>query len=663
MKNERNYISAVCLLSLSLAAAGLAGCGSAAGTSGTATEVSGGTSGAVADKTASEEVRAVITGTGDNASVEGTGVTVEKKTVSGETQEGTSEDSSSDETETSGQGVASECVVVTVTEAGTYRLTGELTEGQIRVETGKEDEVRLILDDFTIHNSTSAAIYGVKSGSITLVLAENTENQVSDGASYVFEDGEDEPDAAIFSKDDLILEGEGSLTVEGNYQDAIRGKDDLQIHSGTYVLHAVSDGLKGKDSVEIAGGTFTIQSGSDGIQSSNEEEEGKGYIRITDGQFTIEAGKKGILAASLVEVSGGTIQITAEDDTIHTDGDVAISGGSFVLNSGDDAIHGNNQVKVTGGNIEILSCVEGIEGLSVDIEGGDITLTASDDGINAADGSSDQETETGAEGRREIAGEASAAGRAENGGFGKMGGGRGGQNPFEVTEGAYIRIAGGTIRIQADGDAIDSNGDLMIEGGTIYVEGPLHDGDGILDYNGTGTITGGTFVGTGSAGMLQSFSNTSEQPVLVMYFEETQAAGTELSVKTENGTELFSETPSRQYAVLIFSSPELETGATYQVSAGSTVQEVTLDGIVTEAGTRPQMGFGGFGGRGGGFRGGQMPEGMEEGAADAFSPGESGAGMDGQQPPDGTGMGGQQPPDGAGMGGQQPPNGAGMDGQ
>ena len=214
----------------------------------------------------------VITGKGDSVSVTGTGAAVDQR-------------------------------VVTITAAGTYRLSGEITDGQIAVNAGKEDEVRLILDGFTISNASSSAVYGIKSGSITITTEEGTDNYISDGTQYQYEEeGADEPDAAVFSKDDIILEGSGTLTVTGNYGCGIRSKDDLTVKSGTYVIDAVQDAMKGKDSVEIEGGTFTLNAGEDGIQASNDEEEDKGYVKISDGTFSITAAAKGIKAETLQEV-------------------------------------------------------------------------------------------------------------------------------------------------------------------------------------------------------------------------------------------------------------------------------------------------------------------------------------------------------------------------
>ncbi|WP_320998607.1 carbohydrate-binding domain-containing protein [Hungatella effluvii] len=490
----------------------------------------------------------VITGKGDSVSVTGTGAAVDQR-------------------------------VVTITAAGTYRLSGEITDGQIAVNAGKEDEVRLILDGFTISNASSSAVYGIKSGSITITTEEGTDNYISDGTQYQYEEeGADEPDAAVFSKDDIILEGSGTLTVTGNYGCGIRSKDDLTVKSGTYVIDAVQDAMKGKDSVEIEGGTFTLNAGEDGIQASNDEEEDKGYVKISDGTFSITAAAKGIKAETLLEVTGGTIDIDSEDDAVHCNGDVNITGGTFTIATGDDGIHADNQVVIDDGTITIIESYEGIEGLTIDINGGVIDVTSEDDGLNAAGGND-------------------GSGNLESGMEGRPGGPGG---AFDSTEGAYIKITGGELKVCASGDGIDSNGDFYMEGGTVIVEGPTDNGNGTLDYDGTGTISGGTFMGTGSSGMLQLFSSDSTQNVIVMYFADTKTAGTEWTLTSGDETVMLSGNPDKEYSSLIISSPELKDGETYQLAAGEESMEITVSGIITQSGIRSGM----EGGPGSGMEGG-----------------------------------------------------------
>ena len=201
--------------------------------------------------------------------------------------------------------------------------------------------MRLVLDGFAVSCSDTSPIYGLQCKKLILTLAEGTENQVSDGSSYVFENpDDDEPDAAIFCKGDLTVNGSGSLTVNGNYSDGIRSKEDLKIISGQIQVTAVKDGLKGKDSLTVKDGQIQITSGEDGLKANNDSDPDKGYLII----------------------DGGQIQISA----------------------GDDGIHSETWLTIHDGTITVEESNEGIEGMKIDINGGSISVSSEDDGINAA---------------------------------------------------------------------------------------------------------------------------------------------------------------------------------------------------------------------------------------------------------------------------------------
>lgn len=179
-----------------------------------------------------------------------------------------------------GGGVLVSGSVATITNAGVYNIQGILNDGQIVVDTEDEESVTLILNGAIITNLTGAPIYVANAEKVVINLAEGTQSVVSDGTEYAYLDESGEPNAAVFSKDDLTINGSGTLTVNANYNNGIASKDDLIITSGTIIVNAVNDGIKGKDSVSIAGGNITIASGADGIQSTNADEAEKGYILI-----------------------------------------------------------------------------------------------------------------------------------------------------------------------------------------------------------------------------------------------------------------------------------------------------------------------------------------------------------------------------------------------
>lgn len=444
-------------------------------------------------------------------------------------------DCSGSEVTIQGDNGVAENGIIRITAAGTYVLRGNF-DGQLLVDAGKDDLVRLVMDGFHISNANTSPVYGKQSKKIILILAEGTDNSVTDGAEYIFgSTDEDEPDAAVFSKDDLTINGTGSLTVNGNYSNGVRSKDDLKVISGTLNITAVKDGLKGKDSVTIRDGRIQIKTGEDGIKSNNDKDPEKGYV--------------------------------------------IIEGGDIVIQAGDDAVHGETWLTVSGGTIDIQESYEGLEGLKVDITGGNIRIKSTDDGINAAGGSGG----SGQDSERE-----------------KM------QNNPE----AYVRITGGTIVVDAMADGIDSNGNLYVEGGETYINGPVSNGDGALDYNGTAVINGGIFVAAGSSGMMQGFSEESAQNSILVFYSENQAAGSQVVLSDEDGRELLTFEPKKDFGCILLSLPGLEQGKTYQLSTAGEEQDITLDQVMTRLGEQMNgrgMGKGPGGGNGGDF-GGRMPE-------------------------------------------------------
>lgn len=393
---------------------------------------------------------------------------------------------------------------VTITDEGTYILSGNLSDGMIIIEAEDSDKIQLVLNGVSITSETSAAIYVKEADKVFITLAADTENELYNGGTFTDID-ENAIDAVIFSKSDLTLNGSGSLLITSPAGHGIVGKDDLVVTGGNFEITAASHGLSANDSIRIADGNFTLTTGEDGIN--------------TDG---------------FIQIEGGCYQIAATDDGFHADGKLVIEAGT----------------------INITSCYEGLEGLSIDINGGEISLTASDDGLNATAGSEQSGLEQA-----------------------------GGTNPFAVEEDAYIQITGGNITIDAAGDGIDSNGSFYVDGGTILVSGPTDSGNGALDYNGEAIITGGTVVCTGGLGMAQNFGNASTQGSILVSTGSIQA-GSAITLTDSEGKELISMMANKGFDSVVVSCPELEEGATYTLTAGTYTADITLESLIySEGGT------------------------------------------------------------------------------
>jgi hypothetical protein len=480
---------------------------------------------------------------------------------------------------------------ITLTAAGTYRISGTLEDGQIIVDASDEiaDEavVRLILDGVDITNTTNAAIAVTAAAKVVIVLAEGTDNNLTDGAGYAFADpDQDEPNAALYSAADLTITGEGSLTVTGNYNDGIAGKDGLIVGGGTITVDAADDGIRGKDYVVIEGGEIIVAAGGDGVKSDNEDDATMGYITIaggavdvtaagdgiqgatdvlvTDGEIAVATGggstgnvggdgsAKGIKGADSVVIDGATITVDAADDAIHSDGAVAVNNGSITISTGDDGVHADATVTISGGAIDILESYEGVESAIVTIDGGNVDITSSDDGLNVAGG---------------------------NDGSGRQGPGGGGRGDAFADSGDYLIVI--TVVVTAGGDGIDANGSIVMTGGTVLVHGPTADNNGAIDYDGSFDLSGGVLVAAGSAGMAQGPGAGSSQAFLHLSFVSTQEAGTVVHIEASDVGAVLTFEPGKDYQSLVFSSPDLVAGGAYDLSLGGAGTGDAVGGMYT----------------------------------------------------------------------------------
>lgn len=472
---------------------------------------------------------------------------------------------------------------VRITQAGVYLLTGTLTNAQIIVDAADEDIVNLVFQNVDISNSKSAPIYIANADKTIITLTEGTVNTITDSREATTSDSEsDAPNAALFSHDDLTINGTGSLNVYTNYNNGIVSKDDLIITGGNLNIVALDDGMIGRDVVLIQEAVILIEAGGDGIKSTNDEETDLGSIGIESGTFSIQSGAdaiqasssilitdgdfsivtgtgslseensaKGLKAMGDITIIGGTFNIQSTDDAIHTNATANILGGTLEISSGDDGIHGDIALNISGGSITIAKSYEGLESAVITISGGTIDVIASDDGINVA-GGNDQ----------------SAVG------------GRPGQNTFSDSGTYKLIIAGGTITVNADGDGLDANGSIEMSGGTVIVNGPTNSGNGALDYDGTFIITGGLLIANGSSGMAQAPTESSSQTSVLMTYETSLQAGTTATLSDSQGNVIATIRPIKTFQTIVFSSPDLIAGETYNLT---TENNSTIDFQITSS--------------------------------------------------------------------------------
>lgn len=516
---------------------------------------------------------------------------------------GTSATASSDSVKISGS-------TVTITEEATYLISGALTDGMIVVNAADTAKLQLVFNGVNITSKTSAALYIIEADKVFVTLTAGSENSLENGGSFEAVD-DNNIDAAVFSKQDLTFNGNGSLTVTSPAGHGIVCKDDLVFTGGTYTVNSASHGLDANDSVRIKEAVLTVDAGKDIIHCENSDDASKGfiyivsgivngeaegdgiaasaYLQIAGGSFDLLVGggaengdkassgnyggfmggghggmrpggsqssvttteetvsMKGLKATNSIQITGGTFKIDSADDSIHSDVSITIGGGNFEIASGDDAVHAEETLTVSAGEFNITECYEGLEALHIKVTGGDIKLVASDDGLNAAGGTDSSGTTGGRDGMF-------------GGGPGGMGGGMSSGN-------GSIVISGGDLYINASGDGIDANGTLEISGGYTVVVGPTQGDTATLDYDKSAVITGGTFIGTGASGMAQSFSDSAQGVVALQV--GNQSAGTKIILKDQSGNTIIEYAPDLTFAVVILSSPDIEKGETYSVTVGS----------------------------------------------------------------------------------------------
>lgn len=271
--------------------------------------------------------------------------------------------------------------MVTVNVEGVYVVNGIAKNATVIVEADDSAKVQLVLDGLNVTNDDYPVIY-VKSADKVFVTL-NGENYLAVTGTFKT-DGTEEVDAVIYAKDDITLNGSGSLTVKST-ADGITGKDDLKITGGTYDITAANHGIKGKDSVRIADGTFTINAGKDGIHSSNDSEEDKGYIYIADGTFNITAKSDGIQAVSVLQIADGDITINGAEGLEATY--VLVDGGNISINASDDGINatlkgtsGTPTIMINGGEVTVKMGAGDTDALDANgnlyIKGGTVKITA-----------------------------------------------------------------------------------------------------------------------------------------------------------------------------------------------------------------------------------------------------------------------------------------------
>ena len=470
-------------------------------------------------------------------------------------------------------GVGAVCAddnTVTISTAGCYVLSGQAPVGRIVIDAPKVDKVNLILNGVNLHAANGPVIYVKSAEKVTITLAKDSDNKLSDAEGTALVDDGTTLDAAIFSKEDLAINGTGKLSVMGNLKHGIDSKDDLIITGGIIKVDALGVAIGGNDCVKICGGEITLAADGDGIQADNITEAHRGFVYIQNATVTatvkgdaiqasnaliVESGKlnlttfgssdptasaKGLKSDSDVVIKGGEITVNAAEDAVNSKKSIVISGGALTLDAADDGINADADVIIRDGQINVQRANKAIKGQDVLIAGGTHTLISEGDGIDAY-----------------------------------------GDATLDVSAG-NLAITGGYLYVSAKKDCLDANTSIFITGGVTLVDGESTDKNVTLNANEQLTVSGGVLIATGSVETVKSVTAASNQGVMQLSFAQ-QSAATPLVVYDANGTAVVSFTPTKAYSAALISAPELQYNAPYTLCAGGTVTGANANGFAQNA--------------------------------------------------------------------------------
>ena len=505
---------------------------------------------------------------------------------------------------------------IMITSAGKYVVSGTLNDGSIIVDTNNSSKVWILFNGAEINCSDAACLDVEQADKVFLTLGEGTENRMTTlGFSQEAEAAG--MDGTLFSRDDLSINGKGSLTVSAPASHGIVGNDDLVIAGGKITVDAALDALHANDGLRITSAEMQLNAGDDGISLTGTESE----LYLESGNIEITAADSGLSAENLIHIVGGTLKVHSSDDGISASRDILVECGEMEISAGDDGIHADNAVAILEGTIRIPTCYEGIEAITIDISGGDITIYPEDDGLNA---------------NGNTAGFGGKPGGGGPGGFG-------GLRPFEENDGnmaherpdferpdgpagmpqgnpsvpdateaqavaaetsateTWIHVSGGSITVvndvARDADGLDSNGDIIISGGVIRVSLTNSGSNSALDYGsesgGVMEISGGDVIACGSYAMAEGFGSGSTQCSVLYNIKRGAAAGTELKLEDSDRNVLRSYEVPCSFSSIAISCPEMQIGETYSIVIGDSAEEITLEEISASFGDAQSEGFDG----------------------------------------------------------------------
>ena len=448
----------------------------------------------------------------------------------------------------------------TIEAAGTYLLRG-WSSGHLVVDAGW-DPVVLVLDGLQLRSRDAAAIEVRSPGPVVVVAAEGSDNSLEVQGDH----------PAISSRGRLTVQGTGSLSIDSE-GDGITGRSGVLLTQGSLRVNAAADGVRAGGYLVVDDTTLTVAADGDGLRADGDPGSGSGYVLLRDPFLTVNAGRDGVRSVGDIIVPTGALEIRtagghqssleadaratalragrhlvvddgsfdldAADDGGNAAQAVVVNGGDWRIAAGDDGLHGDQRLVVTGGEVLVTAATEGVEGETIDVAGGRIDVTASDDALNASEA----------------------------------------ELPLATPS---ITISAGSLRLDTSGgDGLDSNGDVTMTGGELTILGAPVDNESAIDYDGQFLISGGSLVAAGGAGMAQPPSGGSEQRSL--WFDVAGREGTLVEFVGAQGEVVAGFTGVRRFGTVVVSNPDIEAGREYTVRVDGTDVGTTTTAAADEA--------------------------------------------------------------------------------
>ena len=478
-----------------------------------------------------------------------------------------------------GQGASFSAQTLTITQGGTYVLSGSGKNIKLVVEAADTDQVHLVFQNLTLEGEGTLLRIN-KAQEVVISLAEGSQNTLTESQAS----DDEKVKATIHSQVPLTLNGTGNLTLTALTKNALEVEDDLKVLGGTYTVKAANHGFKAEGALDIEAATLTIEAGKDGLHAEHDETTERANISLNPTQLSIAATEDGVDAGNELTIKGGTITVSQSEEGLEARV-IRQLGGDVTIKSSDDGVNASAGSSSKPSGTSTTSKTTDASATSNSADTSSSASQATTDSATATTSASQATTDSAAGSQADQANKdknatppSPPAGQAppQGGQPPQNGQGPGGMPPGgqeESDPSLQIILEGGTLTVDAEGDGIDSNGTVTISGGSLVVNGSVQGGNGPLDAAGDITITGGTVWALGTSDMLQGFAQGSTQASITANIAGT--AGQTLIILDANGKEVARQTASKDFQAIIMSSGDLVDGQTYTIQVEGTTQTAT----------------------------------------------------------------------------------------